>query len=207
MSLKSQLEELQSRGFKLCSAYWTGSSDNVYLSYIAIKDIEKWGSHKPFGGKDLYNLFYCFAGDISEFGRHEVDKNINSSIIEQNFSSRYKECTQIKVNKTDTGIVFTFTWHDGQEYSVRVQGDGGVYPNKDSDWKFLHEHQIDEWVYEAVFPEHEGNDKFLGTPEEVEIEDIIEASLSAKRKLPERIKNILAGEADSSYDLRSDQKE
>jgi hypothetical protein len=50
--MEDLLQQLKAKGFKLCSALWTNNTNNVYLAYIAIKDPSKWGSHKPFGGKD-----------------------------------------------------------------------------------------------------------------------------------------------------------
>jgi len=203
--MEDLLQQLKAKGFKLCSALWTNNTNNVYLAYIAIKDPSKWGSHKPFGGKDLYQLFYCFAGDLSEFSKPKVEGDVDTAKLEREFAVQFKDCKAIKVTNGSNGVSFTFTWSDDQVHQVRVQGDGDVFPKSDSDWPFLDKHQISDFVYEAVHPDDNKDDAFLGAPEEVEVEEVVDAALSAKTELLGRLQSILSGTADSWCDLRSDQ--
>lgn len=65
-AVKSKIDKLAKKGLKLYSAYWTGSDNNVYLSYFVTSNPGKWESYRPFCS-GVYGVMFSWAGDVSEF--------------------------------------------------------------------------------------------------------------------------------------------
>ena len=198
--LTKLLKKLQTKGFKLCSALWTDNSNNVYLAYIAIKDPSKWESHKPFGGKGLYGLFYCFAGDESEF--RNLAPDVDTAALEKGADKIAKKYAldDMKSEFEDLTFRFSFKDADGKSHTLAYEAlstdvqDSAGFPQ-----------DVLDSLCDLAEKVGGCQDQFLGAPEEVDIDEIIDASLSAGSKLPARIESILDGSAASSCNLRSDQ--
>jgi hypothetical protein len=199
-SIDAGLNQLRNAGYKICSAFWTGSSDNVYLSYIAIKDPTNWNSHKPFGTDGLFGLYYCYAGDISEFPSKNGTTDMKA--LENGISRIAKKhsITDLKAEQTGDGII-KFTFSDSS-------GLGSItYDVRSTDSWSDDDHPVEEKIIDDITNLaddcYRSSPQFLGAPSEVPNSEVIGDAQDAP-KLSERIESILSGKADNDGGFRSE---